>query len=124
MKQLLDTNIVLYFLSGKLKKKLTNHQYCASVITQLELLSYPALDHDAESTIKKFLNQIEIIDLNPKIVQKTVEIRKKYKLKLPDSIIVATAAVLDVELLSNDRQFSKIPEFKCKSLELIDFTEG
>ena len=113
------TNVILYFLSGKLKHPLADNEYCVSVITQLELLSYPALDQAAESTIETFLKQIEIIDLNQGIIRKTVEIRKKYKLKLPDAIIVATAQFLDVQMLSNDQHFTKIPELKCVSLELI-----
>ena len=53
------------------------------------------------------------------IVQKTIEIRKKHKLKLPDAIIIATAIFLDIEILSNDQQFLKIPELKLKSLEVL-----
>lgn len=88
MKQLLDTNIILYFLAGKLKNPLPDNEYFVSGITQLELLSYPALDHKSELAIDKFLKQVEIINLNPEIIRKTIEIRKKYKLKLPDSIII------------------------------------
>lgn len=118
MKLLLDTNIILYFLSGKLKNPLLDNEYSASVITQLELLSFPSLEKKDESAIEEFLKQIEIVNLNPMINKKTIEIRKKYNLKLPDSIIVATAIFLDVEVLSNDQRFSKITEIKCKSLEL------
>ncbi len=119
MKLLLDTNIILYFLSGKLKQPLGDNDYCVSVITQLELLSYPTLDHEAEVLIEEFLQQIEIINLNPQIIRKTIEIRKKYKFKLPDSIIIATAKSLDVEVLSNDQHFAKVLDLKCKNLELI-----
>lgn len=119
MKLLLDTNIILYFLGGNLKEPLADNEYCVSVITQLELLSYPALDKEAESIIKTFLKQIEIIDINPAIVIETIQIRKKYKFKLPDSIILATALFLDVEILSNDNHFAKVSELKCKNLELI-----
>lgn len=40
---LLDTNIVLYFLGGKLANPLPSGQYFVSVITEIELLSYPSL---------------------------------------------------------------------------------
>ena len=119
MKLLLDTNIILYFLSGRLKEPLTDNDYYASVITQLELLSYPSLEKKEESSIEEFLKQIEIVDLNHVINKKTVEIRKKYQLKLPDSIIVATAIFLDVEILSNDLRLAKITEIKCRNLELV-----
>lgn len=122
MKQLLDTNIILYFLTGRLKSPLNNEHYCVSVITQLELLSYPSLDQEAEQTIQNFLEFIEIINLEPEIVSKTIEIRKKYKFKLPDAIIIATAEVLGVDLLSNDQEFSKVSGLKLKSLDLIGKT--
>ncbi len=40
---LLDTNIVLYFLGGPLVNPLPSGQYFISVITEIELLSYPSL---------------------------------------------------------------------------------
>lgn len=119
MKQLLDTNIVLYFLAGKLKNSLADNEYYLSVITQLELLSYPSIDQKAQTSIDEFLKQVEIVNINPEIVHKTIEIRKRYKFKLPDSIIIATAQVLDIELLSNDLQFTKFPELNCKNLAVI-----
>ena len=54
MKQLLDTNIILYFLSGKLQSPLPDNDYVISVITQLELLSFPGLDSESESKIEDF----------------------------------------------------------------------
>ncbi len=39
MKVLLDNNIILCFLAGKLKKPLVDNEYCVSNITPLELLS-------------------------------------------------------------------------------------
>jgi predicted nucleic acid-binding protein len=120
MKQLLDTNIVLYFLAGTLKDPLADNEYCVSVITQLELLSYHAIDREGQSSIDEFLQQVEIININSEIVQKTIEIRKKYRFKLPDSIVIATAKVLDVEMLSNDRQFTKFPELNCKDLAIAE----
>lgn len=120
MKQLLDTNIILYFLGGKLKNPLDDNEYYVSVITQLELLSYYALDYQTESAIDAFLKEVEIINLDPQIIAKTIEIRKKYKFKLPDSIIIATAKVFNLEVLSNDQQFSKVPEIICKNLVLLE----
>lgn len=40
---LLDTNVVLYFLGGRLMNPLPSGQYFVSVITEIELLSYPSL---------------------------------------------------------------------------------
>ncbi len=45
---------------------------------------------DYEKTLQ-FLNNSYIIGLNDKIVNKTIEIRKSFKIKIPDAIIAATA---------------------------------
>lgn len=119
MKQLLDTNIVLYFLDGKLKEPLPDNEYYVSIITQLELLSYPLIDYEAQLSIDKFLKEVEIVNINSEIVLETIEIRKKYKFKLPDSIIIATARVLGIEILSNDQEFAKFPQLNCKNLVMI-----
>lgn len=39
----LDTNVVLYFLGGRLVNPLPSGQYFISVITEIELLSYPSI---------------------------------------------------------------------------------
>ncbi|MEH2170206.1 MAG: hypothetical protein V7K41_26865, partial [Nostoc sp.] len=38
----LDTNVILYFLGGRLVNPLLLGQYFISVITEIELLSYPS----------------------------------------------------------------------------------
>ena len=51
-----------------------------------------------------------IIDINPVIKSYTIEFRKKYKLKLPDAIIAATAQFLNIPLVTADKSFNKINE--------------
>lgn len=119
LRQLLDTNVILYFLAGKLSSPLPDNDYCISVITQLELLSFPSLDDDAEVKIEAFPDQIDIIGLTPEIIKETVQVRRKHKLKLPDSIIIATAKILNVVILTNDQQIVNIPNIKCQSLQLV-----
>ena len=111
-KLLLDTNIIIYFLSGDLTllalldKKIVH----ISIITKLELLSYPDISDEEVIKIENFLNNCIIIDLNPTINSKTIHLRKKYKLKLPDSIIIASSLYLDLPLLTSDKTLQKIKE--------------
>ncbi|MBS1555726.1 MAG: type II toxin-antitoxin system VapC family toxin [Bacteroidetes bacterium] len=109
---LIDTNIVIYFLSGD--HTLTNlldgkHTY-VSVITKLELLSYPELSKSEEQKIEYFLNACTIVELSPAIQQETIQLRKKHRLKLPDSVIAASAIVFDIPLLTSDTALQKIAE--------------
>jgi predicted nucleic acid-binding protein len=42
--------------------------------------------------------------------KRTIEIRKRSKIKLPDAIIAASASVCGLPLLTADKQFEKISE--------------
>jgi predicted nucleic acid-binding protein len=47
------------------------------------------------------------------IVEKTIEVRRLYKLKLPDAIIAATALIYEFALISwNTKDFKNIPELE------------
>jgi len=51
--------------------------------------------------------------LNENIILKSIEIRRKYRLKLPDSIIAATAIENNLKLLTrNLKDFERIAELK------------
>jgi predicted nucleic acid-binding protein len=108
-KLLLDTNVVLSILgSEKVFSALAGKELFISFITELELFSYPALTKEEEKSITFFLSKVTILDINQSIKAKTIQLRKKYKLKLPDAIICATAASKNLALVSNDKQFKKI----------------
>ncbi len=106
---LLDTNIILYFLSGDqtLLEILEDKRIYISFITELELLSYSKLSDSDSSLIKLFLEECIIIDINPEIKKHTIKIRKEYGLKLPDSIISASSIYLNIPLLTADKGFQK-----------------
>jgi predicted nucleic acid-binding protein len=41
---------------------------------------------------------------------KVIAIRKKYKIKIPDSIVIATSLYLDLPLVTADSDFRKVEE--------------
>ncbi len=109
---LLDSNIILYLLGGDhtLVAILEEKQLCLSFISELELLSYRNIsDLDAKS-IKRFLKECIIVDINADIKEACIRLRKNHQLKLPDAIIVATAYFFDMPLLTADRDFLKVKE--------------
>ena len=109
---LLDTNIVLYFLGGDkaLIPLLENKQLIVSFISELELLSYQDLKENEGLKIKQFLSECIILDINQLIKERTVELRRKYSLRLPDSIVIATALYLNVPIISADKELAKVRE--------------
>lgn len=45
-----------------------------------------------------------------KIKTKCIEIRNKYKLKIPDAIIAASAIVYNLPLITSDKEFEQVKE--------------
>ena len=52
--------------------------------------------------------------------QETIKLRRQYRFKLPDAIIVATARHLNAELLTNDIKLLKAPDVSVRALQLKD----
>jgi len=109
-KLLVDTNILLYYLNGDktLEKILDKKQLYVSVISELELLSFSKITEAETQLIKSLLSDCTIIELNEKIKLNTIEIRKKFKTKLPDSIIIASSLYLDIPIITADVGFKKV----------------
>jgi hypothetical protein len=119
-KLLLDTNAVLSILgSQKIFSALEGKEIFISFITELELYSYPALKQTEEKSIDFFLGKTTILDITKDIKAKAIQIRKKYKLKLPDAIICASAISKNLIIVSNDKQFKKVPGITVLTLDKI-----
>jgi predicted nucleic acid-binding protein len=114
----LDTNVVLYYLSGRLQKPLEKKQYVISIITEIELLSYPSIQDDEARKIQRFMNEVTVIELTTLLKTETIFLRKKYNLKVPDAIIAGTALKLEAPLLTNDKKLLNISEIETCSVEI------
>jgi predicted nucleic acid-binding protein len=106
---LLDTNIIIGYLAGNLRWEdlryiLQERSFFISVITRIELFCSPFLKDNDKYYINRFLTGFTVITLNDKIEQTTISIRSVTKLKLPDSIIAATALEIGATLLTKDHQ--------------------
>ena len=107
---LLDTNIVLYLLAGdvKLAEILDGQHIYLSFITELELLVYKDLNKKSLKIIKDFIADCTVFDINNEIKKNTIDLSKRYKLKLPDAIVAATSKYLNCPLITADKDFAKI----------------
>ncbi|WP_293129579.1 hypothetical protein [Okeania sp. SIO3I5] len=72
----LDTNVALYYLGGRLVNPLPNARYFISIITEIELLSYPSLTPVEEVQIRNFLAQITIVGIESQIKDLAIALRK------------------------------------------------
>lgn len=118
MKTVLDTNAILYLLGGKLAQPLPAGQYFISVISEIELFSYPLLDESAQERIEGFLSTVTVVGLNKEVKNLAIRLRKQHVLKLPDAIVAATALNLGASLLTNDSRLLQLPGLHSQAMKL------
>lgn len=117
---LIDTNAGIDYIgetmpSGGLAfmDEVIDKEYSLSVISRIELYAYSKLTEKDKETLDVFTTQSSILNINDFIIEKTIELRKTHKTKLPDAIIAATAIVYDLTLISrNTSDFKNIEGLK------------
>lgn len=119
-----DTNTAIYYLQQQfppaaetfIDNLLKEGQPVISAITEIELLCWRTATDKDIMVLQNFINDALVVELEPPIKEKTAELRKIYRIKLPDAIIAATALVNGFKLITrNIADFKNIPE-----LELIN----
>jgi predicted nucleic acid-binding protein len=117
---LCDTNALIHLLGGKTEivDFLTGKQIFISVITELELYGKQNLSLAEISIIDMLTESCFVIDLPQPVKQIVKKLKQKYKIKLPDAIIAATAIYLDIPLVTFDTDFNKIEDLKLVLLKL------
>lgn len=93
---LIDSYCVIDFCNGKLPKTARDflfdiEQPLISVITQIEVMGFLVPDKKEEQLLNDFVSFARILPLSIPVSLKTIDIRKKKRIKLPDAIIAATA---------------------------------
>ena len=112
-----DTNAVLYLLSGNIcMKPYLEKKLGVSVIAVMELLSFPDIKIEEETKIRAFLNNCVVLDLNSRVRETTISLRRTYRKKLPDTIIAATAIEAGVPIITADTGFFNITELSVEKI--------
>jgi len=117
MKYLFDTNAVIYLLTGVegFSEDIPLSEIYISVISKIELLSKP-LSSEIEAVLDRFIKSVSVQTLSEHIVNETIRRRRSMGLKTPDAIIAATAAILNLTLVTADKQLIK----KCGDLGILN----
>lgn len=97
---LVDTNILIYHFNGSIpdtaKERLEQiflEQFNISVITKMEFLGFRRHTDESYHKAVQFVSFANCIGLDEQVVEKVVELRRNFSVKLPDAIIAATALV-------------------------------
>jgi len=105
---LLDTNFVIELLKGLpatrtlYHSRLAGGRLFASQITRIELLSFQDIQQDEEKRILAFFNHVKVLPITASVESAAISMRKNNHLRIPDAIILATAACHDCTLVSRD----------------------
>ncbi|HYW21867.1 MAG TPA: type II toxin-antitoxin system VapC family toxin [Nodularia sp. (in: cyanobacteria)] len=111
---LLDTNAIVALLQGnsQLIPLLQNSDWIGvSVISQIEFLAFAGLSQADMRLFQQFLQQVEVVGLiagDTVLIEKIIEIRQQYRLKLPDAVIAAMAIQNSASLITADQEFAKV----------------
>jgi len=113
-----DTNALIYLLSGDSCMKSYLASYIGlSVISEIELLSFPGITSFEEQQIRSFIKDCTVLFLTENVKNKTIALRRSYKIKLPDAIIAATAIENNLQLITADKGFKQIAELDLALIE-------
>jgi predicted nucleic acid-binding protein len=121
-KYLIDTNVVIDYLGNKLPASgmvfmntLMDSIPNISVVTKIEVLGFQ-VPEEHQQLLSNFITDAIVLDLTYQVVNICIDIRKKYKTKLPDAIIAATALAFNMILTTrNTSDFKNID-----GLQVID----
>lgn len=110
---LVDTDILIDLGRGISEAEIclqilaTRSELAISIITQMELLVGCANKRELQ-TLDRFLSQFQIFQIEPAISSQAVDLLKLYRLShgllIPDSLIAATAMVLNLSFITKNQK--------------------
>ena len=110
MKALFDTNILvecIYGVEAAVEEMERYDKVVVSRIVWIEFLA-GAKTADVEARRRSLLDDFELLEVDKAVSQETILIRQRTRLKLPDAIILATARVHGLLLVTrNYRDFPR-----------------
>jgi predicted nucleic acid-binding protein len=115
-----DTSLIINLFNGvnEVQELITGRSLFVSIITEIEVLSFPNITPKDSRLLKDFLSECYIIDIESAIKDITINIRSQYKVKLPDAVIAATAIYFDLPLFTMDKGFNRIKDLQAVILSI------
>lgn len=108
MKALFDTNVLVDYLNGvaDAREELARYENASiSVITWMEIMV--GANADSETATRRFLASFDRLGVTEAVGERAVTLRRTMKLRLPDAIILATAQVDNLLLVTrNTKDFN------------------
>ena len=118
MRWLLDSNVLIDALAGlphgvrvlREARKRLEVSVVYSAISRIEVLGFPDLSEQEEAALRRLLNEFEEVAVSNAVVERTIQIRKSVRIKIPDALIAASAATAQAIVVTrNTREFERVP---------------
>ena len=102
---LLDTNILIYLSKKELKLEdfaSEDDVLFISVITLMEAKGYQFNNNKEETIIDTLCENLIKAYITDDVIETVISLRKKYRIKLPDAIILATAIENNMQVITRN----------------------
>ena len=118
IKYLVDTNFLIHTDQRKpLVEPFLSENIAISFISEMELLGVFSISKSKKDSMQLIINECYVLEITQIIKVIAITLKQKYKLKLPDAIIAATAIHYNLTFISSDADFKSIKELDLIFLE-------
>ena len=114
-----DTNFLIYIHEGNnIVEPFLDYSFGISFISEVEILGHKGIALSEELKLKNLLNDCFLIEWSMKIKEQTINLKRKYSIKLPDAIVASTCLIFELPLITADKGFTKIKELDLVLIEV------
>jgi len=118
IKYFADTNCFIYLLDeNPLMLPFLADNWAYSYITEIELLSKKNITNYEETLIKEVLNSCYKVSHSQPLTELIINLKRNNNIKIPDAIIAASAQLLQIPLITADKEFAKLTDIDCVILD-------
>jgi predicted nucleic acid-binding protein len=118
MRWLLDSNVLIDALAGlphglhvmREARQRPEVFVIYSAITRIEVLGFPNLSQQEEAAARRLLNEFEEVPISNAVIERTIQIRKAVRIKIPAALIAASAETAQTIVVTrNTSDFQRVP---------------
>ena len=77
-------------------------QCAVSAVNRVELLGWQGISDADDAELRRFLSRVVCLDIDLAVQNRAIALRRRHKIKLADSLVLATALTHDLRLLTLD----------------------
>ena len=102
---LLDSNVIIYAARPEhaaLREFIETRAPAVSVISRIEVLGYHKLNEADRQFLERFIEAAESLPLSEAVVRSAIDLRRRRRMSLGDSIIAGTAMIHERTLVTRN----------------------